>query len=76
MPAIGRQFVAHDVQRLADAGDIASAEDHQAAEDRQLLAFDLGHLRQLITRQRLRHGEADGFCHGALSKFPNFPVAH
>jgi hypothetical protein len=25
MPAIGRQFVAHDVQRLADAGDIASA---------------------------------------------------
>ena len=44
--AIGRQLVAHLIERLADAGDIAMAEDRQdAAEDRHVLAVDLGHLR-------------------------------
>jgi hypothetical protein len=32
-------------------------------------SLDLGHLRGEIARQRLRHGEADGFGHGALSKY-------
>ena len=50
--AIGRQFVAHAIERLADARDIAMAEDRpDAGEDRQLLAVDLGHLAGEEARQ-------------------------
>jgi hypothetical protein len=43
--AIGRQLVAHLIERLAQPGDIAMAEDRpDAAEDRHLLAVDHGHL--------------------------------
>ena len=62
--AVGRQLVADLVERLADAGDIAMAEDRpDAAEDRQLLAVDHGHLPRHEAGQRLRHRQADGFCH-------------
>ena len=43
---IGRQRVARAVQRLAQAGDVAVAEDREdAGEQRQLRAVDLGRLR-------------------------------
>ncbi len=43
--AKGRQLVAHLLERLADAGDVAMAEDRpDAAEDRHAFAIDLGHL--------------------------------
>jgi hypothetical protein len=65
--AIGRQFVAHLVERLADAGDVAVAEDRpHAAEDRHHLAVDHGHLPCEVARQRLRHGQADGLGHRLL----------
>ena len=57
MGAEGRQLVAQLRQGLADAGDIAMAEDGEdAGEERQGLAVDLGRLRGEIAQQGLGHG--------------------
>ena len=58
--AIGRQVVAMRRQSLADAGNIAVAEDRPyAAEQRDRAAFAFGALRRQIAHQRLRHGQSD-----------------
>src|SRR5262249_27059673 len=67
--AIGRQFVAHLVERLADAGDVAMTEDRpDAAEDLHLLAVDHGHLLFEEMRDRLRHRQSDRLAHRAPPK--------
>jgi hypothetical protein len=54
------------MQRLADAGDIAMAEDRpDTAEDRGLLAVDHGHLLGQKPRDGLRHRQANGLAHRA-----------
>ena len=66
--AIGRQLVAHLVERLADAGDVAVAEDRQdAAEDRHASrrrSRSSGRVRKrasacaMVRRIGLRHGRS------------------
>ena len=52
--------VAHPVQRLAHARDVAVAENRpHAAEERQDLSVDLGLLRRQESGEGLRHGQAD-----------------
>ena len=60
MRAQGRQAVAGLVQGLAQAGDVAMAEDREnTGEQRDFLAVDLGVLRHEKAHQRLGHGQAD-----------------
>ena len=69
--AEGRQLVAIFIERLADAGDIAMAEDRpDAAEQRQRLAVDLGLLARKEPRQRLRHRQANGLGHDRFLPLP------
>ena len=65
--AQGRQLLAHLIERLAHAGDVAMAENRpDAGKDRQLFAVDHGHLPRQEARHRLRHRQSYGFCHGFL----------
>ena len=59
--AVGRQRVLDAMQRLADTGDIAMAENGEdTAEDRGLLTVNHGHLLGQKPRDGLRHGQANG----------------
>ena len=64
LAAPGRERVADAVQRLADAGDVAVAEDRPDALDEALVV--LGHLDRQPAHHRLRRGQADR-CH----RFPH-----
>ena len=57
LAAPGRQRVADAVQRLADAGDVAVAEDRPDALDEALAV--LGHLHAQPAHHRLRGGQSD-----------------
>ena len=62
------------LQRLAEAGDVAVAEDREhAGEQRHLAPVDLGALGDQLAHQRLRHGEADGL-HCSLPSGALLPV--
>src|SRR6185436_19071547 len=66
---VARQIAADAIlrleQRLADAGDVAMAEDREhAAEERLLDAVEAGVLLRQALDQRLRHGQASGLGHG------------
>ena len=55
---VGRQFGAMAIQRLADAGDVAVAEDRpHAAEQRDLASVADRSLRGEKPDERLRHGK-------------------
>ena len=71
LAAPGRQRVADAVQRLADAGDVAVAEDRPDALDEALAL--LGHLHAQPAHHRLRRGQPDRSAH----RFPPLcPSAH
>ncbi len=61
LAAPGRQLVLDRLQGLAQAGDVAVAEDREhAGKQRHLGPVELGALRHQPAHQRLRHGETDG----------------
>ena len=61
MRAVGRQLIARAPQRLAEAGDVAMAEDRpDAGEQRLDAALALRPLRREVAHERLRHGETEG----------------
>ena len=68
LAAPGRQRVADAVQRLADAGDVAVAEDRPDALDEALTV--LGHLHAQPAHHRLRGGQPDCSAH----RFPSLGV--
>ncbi len=57
----GRQRVANAVQGLADAGDVAVAEDRPHAFDEALALF--GHLHREPLDHRLRGGQTNRLAH-------------
>ena len=60
LAAPGRQPVLDRLERLAEAGDVAMAEDREhAAEQRRLLAFEHGALGAQPLHQRLGHRQPD-----------------
>ncbi len=68
--AIGRQFAAHLIERLADAGDVAVTEDRpDATEDRHLFAVDDRHLYFQKMRDGLRHRQPYRLAHRVLPDF-------
>ena len=61
LAAPGRQLVLDRLQRLAEAGDVAMAEDGEnAGEERHLAPVDDGLLGSQVADQGLRHGQPDG----------------
>ncbi len=66
--AVGRQLVAMPIERLADAGDVAVAEDREhAAEQRPDAGAGLGRQRRQIAHQRLRRRQPHRAAHAAAS---------
>ena len=77
LAAIQRQLGAVAVQRFAEAGDIAMAEDREAAAAQAcLLTVDFDELIGKVPDDGLRRCEADGvlrICHVNTGPLGNFP---
>ncbi len=69
------ELVFHRLQRLAEAGHVAVAEDREdAGKKRHFLAIDDGPLGSQVTDQGLRHGQADSLHRWLLPRAVGRPV--
>ena len=69
LAAPGRKLLLHGLERLAQAGDVAMAEDGEhAGEQRRVLAIDYGALGDQVLDQGLGHGETNGLHRAASSR--------